>query len=244
MAATLIYAANRGVGEKLWRVDASGGSPRNVLAGGRNPAFPAVAPAGSHLAFTETPARDAIWRIDLNASDPASSARLLIRSEGREYAPSWSPDGKKIANISSQTGGDEIWVGDANGNHRAPVTHLKDVAGSSGLAGRPMAATFFSVVRGNGSTGVERAASDGQPRPSASRFPEIPINSPGRMMDSGSTSVDGADWEGSRGRRQQQKLTNNWGDSEPEESPDGKYVYFRRDRSIWRIPAAGGAKKK
>ncbi len=240
----LIYAANRGVGEKLWRIDASGGSPRNVLAGGRNPAFPAVAPAGSHLAFTETPARDAIWRIDLNASDPASSARLLIRSDGREYAPSWSPDGKKIANISSQTGSDEIWVGDADGNRRAPVTHLK-MRRLNRPRWSPDGRTILFGVNGYGSMDVDRVASDGHAPPVRVQFPgdthQLSWSHDGQWIYFQSMAQI---WKARADGRQQQKLTNNWGDGEPEESPDGKYVYFRRDRSIWRIPAAGGANEE
>ncbi len=253
----LIYAARRGVGsgQKLWRVAASGGSPRNVLAGGKDPAFPAVAPAGHRLAFTETPALDAIWRIDLTASDPASTARLLIRSDGREYAPGWSPDGTKIVNISSKTGNDEIWVGDADGNHRAPITHLK-MWRLDRPRWSPDGRRILFGIRGNGSTDVDRVAIDGRTPPT-----RIPLPGDSRQM---SWSHDGQwiyfqsmaqIWKASVScdcpttttkpslgdGQQRQKLTDNWGDGEPEESADGQYVYFRRDRSIWRIPTAGGA---
>ncbi len=240
----LIYAASRGAGEKLWRIDASGGSPRDVLVGGRNIAFPAVASAGRRLAFTETPELDAIWRVDLAASDPAASARLLIRSDGREYAPSWSPDGKKIADISSRTSYDEIWVGDADGNNRAPITHLK-----MWRLGRPRwspdGRTLLFAVRGNGAMEVDRVASDGRTSPV-----RVPLPGDSRQV---SWSHDGQwiyfeamaqIWKARPDGQQQQKLTNHWGDGEPEEAADAKYVYFRRERSIWRVPVAGGAEEE
>jgi Tol biopolymer transport system component len=242
----LIYAANRGAGagQKLWRVDASGGSPRNVLAGGRNPAFPAVAPAGHRLAFTETPALDAIWRVDLTASDPASSARLLIRSGGREYAPSWSPDGKKIANVSSQTGSDEIWVGDAGGNSRAPITHLK-MQRLNRPRWSPDGRTILFGVNGFGSMDVDRVASDGRSQPVRVQLPgdshQLSWSHDGQWIYFQSMAQI---WKIRADGQQQQKLTNNWGDGEPEESADGKYVYFRRDRSIWRIPFTGGVEEE
>jgi Tol biopolymer transport system component len=241
----LIYAARRGAGsgEKLWRVAASGGSPRNVLAGGRDPAFPAV--AGHRLAFTETPALDAIWRLDLSAADPPSSAHLLIRSDGREYAPRWSPDGKKIANISSQTGNDEIWVGDSDGNNRAPITRLKAWR-IERPRWSPDGRTLLFGVHGNGSIDVERVASDGHTAP-------VRIPLPGDSQQF-SWSHDGQwiyfqsiaqIWRAAvRDGQQRQKLTKNWGDGDPQESCDGKYVYFRRDRSIWRVPAAGGTEEE
>lgn len=240
----LIYAARRLDQEKLWRIAASGGSPRNVLAGGKNPAFPAIAPAGRRLAFTETPELDTIWRVDLTASDPASSARLLIRSDGREYAPSWSPDGKKIANISTQTGNEEIWVGDADGQNRVPVTRLK-----MWRLGRPRwspdGRTLLFVVRGNGTMEVDRVASDGRTPPA-----RVPLPQDSHQV---SWSHDGQwiyfqamaqIWKARADGQQQQKLTTNWGSEEPEETVDGKDVFFRRDRSIWRVPAAGGTEEE
>jgi len=245
----VIYAANRVDQHKLWRVAASGGSPRNVLASGRNPAFPAVAPGGHRLAFTETPALDAIWRIDLTASNPRSSARLLIRSDGREYAPSWSPDGKRIANISSQTGNLEIWVGDADASHRAPITHLKAFQ-ISRPSWSPDGRTILVVVRGfvttsSNSIDVDRVASDGHTEPARVQLPgdshQISWSHDGQRVYFQSM---GQLWKARADGQQQQKLTNNWGDGEPEESADGQCVYFRRERSIWRVPTAGGAEEE
>src|ERR1017187_2390328 len=239
----LIYAASRLDQEKLWRIAASGGSPRNVLASGKNPAYPAVAPSGHRLAFTETPALDAIWRVDLTASDPASSARLLIRSSGREYAPSWSPDGKRIANTSTQTGNDEIWIGDADGGNRAPITHLKALQ-LRWLRWSPDGRSILCVVRGIGDINVERVASDGHTEPARIPLPQgshqASWSHDGQWIYFSSAAI----WKARAGGQQQQKFTGNWGDSEPEESVDGKYVYFRRERSIWRIPTAGGAEEE
>jgi Tol biopolymer transport system component len=239
----LIYAARRLDQEKLWRVAAAGGSPRNVLAGGRNPAYPAVATAGRHLAFTETPALDTVWRVDLTAADPASSARLLIHSDGREYAPSWSPDGKKIANISTLTGNDEIWVGDADGNNRAPITHLK--AWRLGPPRwSPDGRTLLVVVRGNGTMEVDRVASDGHTPPARVPLPDgshqVSWSHDGQWIYFQAMGL----WRAHTDGQQAQKLVSNWEASEPEESSDGKEVYFRRDRSIWRIPVAGGAEEE
>jgi len=239
----VIYAARRVDQEKLWRVTASGGSPRNVLAGGQNPAFPAVAPSGHRLAFTETPALDAIWRIDLTASDPASTARLLIRSDGREYAPSWSPDGKRIANISEQIRDNEIWVGDADGGNRAPITHLKAFQ-----MGRPIwspdGRTILVAARGSGSIDVDRLAADGHTQPTRISLPtdihHISLSHDGQWIYFQSMAQL---WKSRADGRERKKVTNSWGDDEPEESPDGQYVYFRRWRSIWRIPTAGGTEQ-
>jgi len=239
----LIYAARRLDQEKLWRVAAAGGSPRNVLAGGKNPAFPTVAPAGRRLAFTEAPELETIWRVDLTASDPASSARQLIHSDGRENAPSWSPDGTKIANISSQTGADEVWVGDADGNHRAPITHLKPWR-LGPPRWSPDGRTLLFVVRGNGTMEVDRVASDGHAPPVRVPLPDgshqVSWSHDGQWIYFQAMGL----WRAHADGQQPQKLVPNWEASEPEESADGKGVYFRRDRSIWRIPVTGGTEEE
>jgi Tol biopolymer transport system component len=240
----VIYAANRGGGDRLWRIDASGGSPRNVQAGGKSQAFPAVAPAGHRLAYTETPALDAIWRIDLNAPDPAATGRLLIRSDGREQSPSWSPDGTKIANISTHTGGDEIWVGDAEGRNRVAITHLR--AWRLGWPRwSPDGRALLFLVRGNGTMEVDRVTSDGHSAAARVQLPEdsqqVAWSHDGSWIYFQSMAQI---WKARADGQQRQKVTNNWGDSEPKESPDGKYVYFRRERSIWRIPAGGGTEEE
>ena len=240
----LIYAARRLDQDKIWRVAAAGGSPRNVLAGGKHPAFPTVAPVGRRLAFTETPELDTIWRVDLTASDPASSARLLIHSDGREYWPSWSPDGNSIANISSATGHEEIWVGDADGNHRSPITHLK-MWRLGPPRWSPDSRTIIFVARGNGVMEVDRVASDGHSPPVRVPLPQdshqVSWSHDGRWVYFQSMAQI---WKAHADGQQQQKLTNTWGDEDPVEAADGKYVYFRRDRWIWRVPVAGGAEEK
>jgi len=240
----LIYAARRLDQEKLWRIAASGGTPRDVLAGGSHPAFPAVAPAGHRLAFTERPELDWIWRIDLNAPDPASSARLLFRSTGREYWPSWSPDGKQIADISTTTGNPEVWLADADGNRRTPITHLKGEWAQQPRWSHDGRGILF-VVRVYGAQDVDRVTSDGRTQP-------VRIPLPGDSHHA-SWSKDGhwiyfqsmgQLWKARADGQQRQKLTNDWGDDEPEESADGQYVFFRRERSIWRVPTGGGTEEK
>jgi Tol biopolymer transport system component len=243
----VIYAARRLGQDKLWRIAAAGGSSRNVLASGKHPASPAVAPAGRHLAFVETPALDRIWRIDLNASDPASSARLLIGSGGRELAPSWSPDGTRIVHVSirtGRTGTSEVWVSDADGGHRAQITHL-NAPWIEQLRWSPDGRALLFAVRGPGNVDVNRVASDGRTPPE-----HIPLPGDAHQL---SFSHDGRSiyfvsmaqvWKARADGREGQKLSNNWGDEQPEESADGQYVFFRRERAVWRIPISGGAEEK
>ena len=56
-----------------------------------------------------------IWRLDLHGSPPQT--RELVTSSRRQLAPSISPDGRRIAFDSDRTGGNEIWVCDADGSN-------------------------------------------------------------------------------------------------------------------------------
>jgi Tol biopolymer transport system component len=121
----LVYSANRfGGAWRLWRVPAYGGAPRPIDITGRHAVLPAVAPAGNLLAYTDSPTVSSIWRAVLSDSQAAPEERPLIRSNGRETSPAYSPDGQKIADISDQTGSDEVWMSDAEGRNRVQVTHF------------------------------------------------------------------------------------------------------------------------
>ena len=48
--------------------------------------------------------------------------RQLTDSAGGNYLPAWSPDGRKIAFVSTRTGAAEIWVMDADGSNQTQLT--------------------------------------------------------------------------------------------------------------------------
>jgi Tol biopolymer transport system component len=105
----LVYSANRGSGWTVWRLPAYGGSPRELSIAGSRAQYPAVAPAGNHLAFADSPSVSAIWRATLDSVDSPSDDRPLLRSSGNEFSAMYSPDGKMIADISEQTGSGDGW---------------------------------------------------------------------------------------------------------------------------------------
>jgi Tol biopolymer transport system component len=241
----LIYASTRFNNRwQLWRIPAFGGSSREVAIGARAANDPAIAPDGHRLAYTQTPSTSAIWLANLPAGENLHT-RPIIRSEGREAFPSYSPDGRRIAWVSDRSGADEIWVSDANGENETQVTNTKAMS-----LDRPRWSAdgqkLLFVSRGMPQSvyTVQASARMAQPKPLAL--------APGAVVNDVSWSHDGSSiygqwrgniWRFGRGGENRQ-LTQQFGAMRPEESPDGKWVYYAFRRGIWRVPANGGAEEE
>ncbi len=237
----VVYASNRAGGWRLWRVPAYGGSPRDIAIAGAQAYDPAVAPQGRRLAYTDSPSVSAIWRAALGAPD--SGERPIIRSLGRESAPAYSPDGKRIADVSDQTGADEIWVSDAEGGHRVQLTSLKGPRVSHLRWSPDGRLLLFEARSDRGAEVYTMPAVGGRP------------DKPHRVMQGSGASwshdgksiyfqLRGQIWKADANGDSPRQLTNALGSGAAEESADGKYVYFSNRRAIWRVPAEGGAEEQ
>ena len=235
---SLIYAARRMNQTRLWRIPISGAAPKDLVVVSKNPLYPAVARNGV-LAFVESPLRTTIYRAALGTLDVEGEP--LIRSSGRETAPAYSPDGKRIANISDQSGSDQIWIGDANGGNRAQITHFEGHDSVTRPSWSPDCRRLLFTVRGPNIGGIYVASSEGGHerriiqeggRPSWSRDGEsIYYDSRQQIWKAQADGSNVRAITSERGR----------GNSAPLESSDAQFVYFRKFDSVWRIPANGGA---
>jgi Tol biopolymer transport system component len=236
----LMYAGDRTGNSKLWRVPAYGGSPREFQLAGREVRYVAIAPAGNRLVYTVSPTVTSIWRAALGAATPVEHA--VIRTAGRETCPRYSPDGKKIADISDQSGNDEVWLGDADGNNRVQLTHL---------SGPELARLRWSpdsrklVFDAQSDHGYDLYTMPAEP---GGKLTHVQLNAL-----NGSFSHDGKSiyfqnrahiFRASADGGSPEQLGQQPGGAQPVETVDGKYVYFRNRRSIWRVPAKGGEEEE
>jgi Tol biopolymer transport system component len=232
----VVYSANRIQGWGLWRVPAAGGSPRRILDAGRHAQYPAIAAKGRKLVYAESPSAAALWRAEI--ADP-SRERPIVRSQGRESAPSFSADGQRIAFRSDRTGHDEIWTADADGGHPAQVTQMKGAH-----LGRPRwspdGKTIVFDARTNADPDLYTVpANGGKATRITASGSSSPVFSPdGKWIYHGVRQI----WRIAPDGGTPSQMTR-LGGSGAAPSPDGKWIYYRRGRDIRRIAATGGSEE-
>jgi Tol biopolymer transport system component len=236
----ILYSANRAGGWHIWRVPAYGGSPKEYTLGGKQAYYPAV--GRNRLAFTDSPAVSAIWRASLSASpDSSAEARPVIRSSGRETSPAYSPDGKRIADVSDQTGTDEVFVCNSDGGSRVQVTSL---AGPNigRLRWSPDGKLLvFDASSDHGQEVYTVAPAGGKPKRVLLNAGNPSFSNDGKWIYFQSR---GQIWKATAEGGNPQALAQQRGAAQPVESADGKYVYFRSRRSFWRVPVTGGEEEE
>ncbi len=233
---SLMYSCNRGGGSRLWRVPAYGGSPRDLLVSGNHASFPTVALKGNRLAFTESPSVSEIW-IGQLGQDELEHERPLIRSSGRELNPSFSPDGKRVADISDESGEQEIWITDADGT-RTQITRLE-----GRRIGQPIwspdGKTLLCNVRGqNGAEIFAVPAGGGKATRVLADARNASWSRDGKSIYF--SRFDSSIWKAAADGANPRQVETRRGGEDAHESADGKYLYYRSRRSIWRMPVEGG----
>jgi Tol biopolymer transport system component len=239
----LVYSANRAGGQKLWRLAAIGGSPRELQIAGRQAQYPAIAGAGNRLVYSDSPSVSAVWRATLGNPDATTAdEKPVLRSAGRESSPSYSADGKRIVNVSDSTGNDEIWVSDAEGGNRVQITsHFAERI----LRPRwsPDSKSLIFAAQTERGQGVYSVAAEAGAKPNL-----LVMGAGGPNWSNDGKRIyfqqRGQIWKASANGGNLEAIARERGVGEPVESADGKYVFYRSRRSIYRVPVAGGEEEE
>ena len=127
----IVFSSARGGQGALWRVSASGGTPRPVEGVGVIAWAPSVSLKGDRLVYQQMSFKDSIFRLNLPDNAHRPGVPTILRSEkGINWRPQFSPDGKRFAFESNGLGYSEIWACDSDGSHCAPLTSLRGTAGA------------------------------------------------------------------------------------------------------------------
>lgn len=120
----LVYSSDRAGGYTLWRVPVAGGEPELVAGGAAKLKHPRA--AFGRVVYESWAYEINVWRVDLDRPD---SPRAVVRtSDLWNYHPEPSPDGTRLAFVSTRSGAAEIWVADAGGGSPRQVTRFERAA--------------------------------------------------------------------------------------------------------------------
>ena len=234
-----------GAGGNLWQIAPGRTESPEKMPFGHDATSAAVSSSGHRLAYVQTQINGNIWWVDLHGTK--ANARILVTSTREQYAPSISPDGRRVVFASNRSGSDEIWVCDSDGSNAQQLTSF-----GGALTGTPRWSpdgkqiVFDSRVAGEANVYVIDA-DGGVPRKveTGTRMNSLPSWShDGKWIyfGSGPTRSNLTLWRvGATGGHAVQ-LTKT-ASAMPIESPDGQYVYFVRSTQgrfrLWRTRPDG-----
>ncbi|MFN0170341.1 MAG: hypothetical protein ACKV22_28310, partial [Bryobacteraceae bacterium] len=201
---------------------------------------------GRHLVY-ESATRDSnVWRV---AVDGGEAPRSFLASTRADRVAEYSPDGRRIAFVSTRTGSPELWVCDADGGNAFSLTDfggpLVGVPNWSPdgqqivFHARPNGQADLFLVRSSGGV-AKRLTTD----PSDEYMPRFSRD--GRWIYFGSPRTGGAQvWKMPAAGGPAQQVTR-YGGYVAAESVDRRYLYYsKRDSSeLLRMPIEGGGEEK
>jgi Tol biopolymer transport system component/DNA-binding winged helix-turn-helix (wHTH) protein len=128
----IVFSSMREGLASLWRMSASGGTPRPVAGVGVGAVLPSISSKGNQLVYQQVVSNDNIWRVDLrDEKHRQGPAAVVISEKGGKGRPHFSPDGKRIAFESDRLGYPEIWACDSDGSNCGQLTSLRGTAGAA-----------------------------------------------------------------------------------------------------------------
>jgi Tol biopolymer transport system component/DNA-binding winged helix-turn-helix (wHTH) protein len=120
---TLIFASGGG----LFRAPVFGGDHTGRIEEAGSPAWhPSIARDGYMLAYQKVSEAFSIWELDPGHGSPKSHG-LVVSELGRNEGAQISPDGKKIAFMSTRAGSMELWISNRDGSNPIQLTAMNGI---------------------------------------------------------------------------------------------------------------------
>jgi Tol biopolymer transport system component/tRNA A-37 threonylcarbamoyl transferase component Bud32 len=230
--------------QTLYRIAASGRNARVPLTeAGLGVDSPTVAPQGHRLVYERFFQDTNIWAASL--ADRKTPLEKRVPSSGREVAPQYSPDGKKLAFHSDRGGTVQIWTCNVDGSGCVQLTSMAGlVQGTPRWSPDGRQISFDSNTNGYHIYTIN--ADGGKPRQMTSGTAVNIIASwshDGRWIYFGSNrSGRFAIWKVPSGGGEPVQVTHSGGTAAVE-SPDGKTLYYTKndgEDGIFKMPVEGG----
>ena len=247
-SASVIFSSNRGGKYALWQMALTDAAPRRLTVGTEDAYQPTAGWHKGQLAYTQG---SAIWSIVKVGGDTATT---VLSSTQQDSAPALSPDGSWFAIQSLRSGSQEIWIASIDGAQLRQLTFLGGpLTGSPAWShgsgngegqrilfdSRPDTHSHIFMVPAGG--GQPRQLTFGDGNDIIPRFSQDDATIYFRSNRAGRWQL----FKMPAGGGQPQPVTSK-DDIVPQESPDGKYLYYARgdEDGLWRVPVAGGGEQQ
>ena len=114
---SIVYSSDRAGGYTLWRVPFEGGTPQFVAGGAARLKHPVASRDGRRIAYEN-------WAYEINIASASSNATTAVTrtSDLWNYFPQVSPDGTRLAYVSTQSGSQEVWLANRDGSQARQLT--------------------------------------------------------------------------------------------------------------------------
>jgi Tol biopolymer transport system component/DNA-binding winged helix-turn-helix (wHTH) protein len=248
---SLLYATDRAGGYTIWRAGLDGSAPQLVVGGAAKLKHPSVARTSGRITYESWAYEINLWeapvvdRLDLEGDLTQTVRPAVQTSDQWNHSPDLSPDARRLAFISTRSGGAELWIADRDGaNARQMTTFGRAYLRPPRWSPDGSRILISASVNGQLDLYAIDAATAHATRLTNDQDDEI---APAWSHD-GSAVLFGArrsgTWQVMRqsiadGTRTQ--LTTDGGYA-AQASPDGKQIYFTRlERAgVWAMPVDGG----
>ncbi len=248
---SLVFSSSRAGIYSLWRVGASGGEPTWFAGAGTKMKHPSTARVRgrSVLAFENWTYEVNLWRVPLEAGSgrPADARRVTETTDQWNFEPAVSPDGARVAFVSTRTGDQQLWIQAADGSGPARLTAF-DGARLETPRWSPDGKRLVFSARIRGLADVYAVdAGGGAPERLTRESSDAVL--PAWSADGRSVlfaSRRGGSWEIWRLTLADRRLARvtGAGGYASRESPDGRLLYFTRTDAagLWRQPTDGSGR--
>ena len=125
----IVFSSTRDGNDEIYVMNADGSEVTRLTDNSRHDWFPSWSPDGRKIAFTAVPLPSAggnsnydIYVMNADGSDVTRLTDHYLNLT-HDKLPSWSPDGQRIAFVSTRDVGDEIYVMNADGSNVARLTN-------------------------------------------------------------------------------------------------------------------------
>jgi TolB protein len=233
--------------KELYIVDYDGFNPRRVTVGGSLNILPAWSPDGTSLAYVSYRRVTPLVYLARIFEGKSIANVTGERENSQAFAPSFSPDGQRVAFASNRSGNMDIWVTNADGTgaQRLTTTRAAETAPCWSPTGQEIAFTSSRTgtpqlwVMGADGLNVRRLTTVGNYNdacawnPGAPQFSEIAYTA---RLEAGGFDIAVIDLA----TRQVRQITRGRGSCEyPSWAPNGRHLVFSCERrGTWAITIA------